>query len=129
MVWVIVEIKDNDVLILNKKGDYKKIKFRAGYEIGQELDLNNINGVRFMRFVKRIMLVSVLFSAVLVIGIYFFYLPYGIVQKKSAVNVLPASITKPIITEQLILLKPIQETLVTQDKQNSTVVGDIYAID
>ncbi len=125
MVWVIVEIKDNDVLIMNTEGKYKKIKYQTGYEVGQEVELNNIKSIRFIRFAKRIMKISVLVSVLVVTGIYLYYLPFGIVKKKSEETVLP--ITKPITTERLILLEPIKETLVTQDKQNITVVGDVYS--
>ena len=80
MTGIIVEIKGKKMLVMNDKGDFKKLKYREGYDIGQEIDLTGHIGIYGTTPMQRAFALIVFFIVIIVVGIYTYYTPYSYVN-------------------------------------------------
>lgn len=80
MRGVVVEIEGNEMIVVDKEGHFKKLKYVEGYRIGQEIDLRIIPMAKYKPIVQRMAAVAAIFIIVLGFGLYSYYSPYSYIS-------------------------------------------------
>ncbi|MDK2932655.1 MAG: hypothetical protein PWP27_465 [Clostridiales bacterium] len=80
MTGVIVEIEGKEMVVVDRKGNFKKLKYKEGYRIGQEIDLQAIPTIRYTSMIQRMAAVAAVFILVIGTGLYSYYSPYSYVS-------------------------------------------------
>lgn len=80
MTGVIVEIEGKEMVVVDRKGNFKKLKYKEGYRIGQEIDLQAMPTIRYTSMIQRMAAVAAVFILVIGMGLYSYYSPYSYVS-------------------------------------------------
>ncbi|NLY43780.1 MAG: anti-sigma factor domain-containing protein [Clostridiaceae bacterium] len=80
MTGIIVEIKGKKMVVMSDRGDFKKLKYQEGCQVGQEIELDGLVDLCGTALVQRAIATAALLLIVVGIGLYTYYTPYSYVN-------------------------------------------------
>jgi len=74
-----VEISGTKMIIVDRKGNFKKVKYIEGCRIGEEIDISVIPSIGYTLLAQRFAAIAAVFMIMFGIGLYSYYSPYSYV--------------------------------------------------